>query len=464
MRITLIEPAPPGFHVWSFTRQVRLGLPLIGTMLRELGHDVRIYVESLGAVDWERVIGSDVVGISTITSTAMRAYRYAERVRNAGIPVVIGGPHVTFMPDEALRFADYVVRGEGEETMLELVQALQGVRSPDTILGLSYHDPSDGVPRHNLARPLRERLSDLPLPDLTLIERYRRINPWPVLTSRGCPFDCEFCSVVLMFGRRVRQTDNASVIAALRLRGRRKVFFCDDNFVMSKPWTKELLATMIRRRLGLKFSAQVRVDAVCSHGRVDHELLELMRAAGCYVVCLGLESANQETLNAFKKQQSVSDMTKGLAALRAHGIATHGMFVFGADSDTLETCSETVDFALLNHISTAQFMILTPLVGTRLWERLEAEGRIYTRDWSLYDGHHVVSLPKHMSPWELQQAAIQANKRFYAARRIPGRVGYRTFGFLLSHGWEKVPKNRTYLRQLRAFSEAREPVSILGSM
>ncbi|MBN1629196.1 MAG: cobalamin-dependent protein, partial [Thermoleophilia bacterium] len=126
MRITLIEPAAPGFHVYSFVKQIRLGLPLLGALLTKRGHQVRIYAESLSELDWDDVLASDLVGMSTTTSTAIRAYRYTQRVRDAGIPVVMGGPHVTFLADEAMDFCDYVVRNEGEETLLELVDFLQG--------------------------------------------------------------------------------------------------------------------------------------------------------------------------------------------------------------------------------------------------------------------------------------------------------------------------------------------------
>lgn len=135
MRITLVEPAAPGFHVYSFVKVPRLGLPLLGTLLKERGHEVRIYVESLSEVDWNHVLSSDLVGISTTTSTAIRAYRYAERVGEAGIPTVMGGPHVTFLADEALDFCDYVVRGEGEQTLMELVDYLLGKAFLEEIRG-----------------------------------------------------------------------------------------------------------------------------------------------------------------------------------------------------------------------------------------------------------------------------------------------------------------------------------------
>jgi anaerobic magnesium-protoporphyrin IX monomethyl ester cyclase len=452
LKITLIEPAPPGFHVYSFIRQVRLGLPLLGRLLSERGHDVRIFVESLAEVDWRRVAGSDLVGISTITSTAIKAYRYAERARRSGVPVVMGGPHVTFEAEEALEFADYVVRGEGEDTLLELVSFLEGRGGIEDIAGLSYRS-ADGVDRHNAARPLRESLSDLPLPDLSLITAHDKIKPTPFLTSRGCPHDCDFCSVIEMFGRRVRTVDPELVIQGIKKAGPQSIFFYDDNFLMSKRMAKDLLAKMIREDLGIPFSAQIRVDSVYKRGRVDRELLQLLVEAGCYLVYLGLESVNPETLAAYNKHQTVEDIAGGLAALHEHGIRSHGMFVFGSDTDTVESMAATADFAIEHQISSAQFMILTPLPGTAQFRRLDEQGRIFTRNWSLYDGHHAVFWPKQMDPWELQQASMEAHMRFYRLRRLPPNPKHRLMGFLISHGWEHVPDNMAYLRELRSFTE-----------
>jgi anaerobic magnesium-protoporphyrin IX monomethyl ester cyclase len=456
VKVTLIEPAPPGFHVYSFIRQVRLGLPLLGTLLRDRGHDVVIYVETLGDIDWERVDESDLVGISTITSTAMKAYRYAERAREKGAVVAMGGPHVTFLADEALEFCDYVVRGEGEDTLLELVDHLECGRPRQGILGLSYRD-EDGAPVHNLPRPLRSTLEDLPSPDLSLICNHELISPTPILTSRGCAFDCEFCSVIMMFGRRVRVDPPEKIIAAIKDAQPEGIFFYDDNFILSKARTKRLLACMIREGISVPFSAQIRVDSVCKDGRVDHELLHLLREAGCFLVYMGLESVNPATLAAFNKRQSVADIAGGLAALHSYGIKTHGMFVFGSDADTLETLRETTDFAIAHDIASVQFMLLTPLPGTRLTASLEAEGRIFTRNWSLYDGHHVVFWPKNMSPLELQDASIRAHHRFYRLRRWPASPRYRFWGFIISHGWERVPENMAYARELRAFVATHEP-------
>ena len=463
MRITFIEPAAPGFHVYSFLKLPRLGLPLLGTLLKERGHEVRIYAESLNEVDWNHVLSSDLVGISTVTSTAIRAYRYAKRVREAGIPTVMGGPHVSFLADEALDFCDYVVRGEGEQTLIELADYLEGKGSLEKIQGLSYRAQS-GRAIHNPPRPLLTSLTDLPWPDLSLVVGAENISPFPILASRGCPYGCEFCSVVLMFGRKVRTVEPVEVVKALKKAQPKTIFFCDDNFFISKRRGRELLKEMIRHELNIPFFAQIRADSVYKDGQVDRELLHLMWDAGWRIAHLGLESINPATLKEYHKESSVDDMVGGIQALAETGIKTHGMFVFGADSDTPESLAKTADFAVQHGLSSAQFVALTPLPGTPQTARLEAEGRIFTRNWTLYDGFHVVFWPKQMTPYELQEAMMEANKRFYTAGRIsairstaPVYRKHRLQGYLISRAWEHVRENRDFLCELKDFSESSAP-------
>jgi radical SAM superfamily enzyme YgiQ (UPF0313 family) len=432
-------------------------------MMTARGHQVRIYAESLSEVDWDEVLSADLVGISATTSTAVRGYRYAQRARDAGIPVVMGGPHVTFLAEEALDFCDYVVRKEGEETLVELVDFLEGRGELKEIQGLSYRD-AEGKVVHNPDRPWLESFVDLPWPDMGLVEGGERIHPEPLLASRGCPFDCEFCAVVMMFGRRVRMVEPADVVKRLKERNAHKVFFYDDNFFISKRRGKELLKQMIDAKLSLDFFAQIRIDSVCKNGQVDEELLALMWDAGCRIVYLGLESVNPATLKEYHKEATVEDIAGGLEALARRGIKTHGMFVFGADSDTLDSMAITADFALEHGLNSAQFLALTPLPGTRQTAQLEAEGRIITRNWSLYDGHHVVFWPKNMSPFELQEAIMQAQRRFYGVGktiafkyRTPIYRKHQIQGYLMTRAWEHVRENRDFMRELREFSKTHRP-------
>ena len=393
MRIRLIEPEPPGMNVFSKVMMPRLGLPAIGAALNSEGHDVAIYVPQFSAVDWDDVYASDLVGISTTTSTAATGYQFADQVRARGIPVVIGGPHVTFMADEALEHADYVARGEGGEALMtELIEALSGGRDLSSVDGLSF--VRDGVPVHNADRKRCEDLDTLPFPDLTLIHGHEKMGTTPIMTSWGCPFACNFCSVTAMFGRKYRFRSPESVIAEIKSKKARRIFFYDDNMAADKNRLKILLRMMIDEGVAVPWSAQVRTDVVR-----DRELLDLMRRSGCNRVYLGLESVNQATLDGFHKAQSVDDIVQAIKKLHGFGIESHGMFVLGADDDTRQTVRDTVSFALKHHIDTVMLNILTPLPGTQQFQQMEEQGRIFDKRWHLYDAHHVVFTPRQMTPY-----------------------------------------------------------------
>lgn len=412
-KVTLIEPRAPGYHVYSRIALPRLGLLLLGAMLKERGCDVKVYCQEISSIDYDRVRSSDIVGISTTTSTAPEAYRIADIARAAGVPVMLGGSHVTFLPDEALEHADYCIRGEGEETLIELLDAIESGSEPVGIKGLSYRKGSEVV--HNPDRGLICDLDRLPFPDFSLLQDRKKLSLVPVATSRGCPFGCNFCSVTRMFGRGYRFRSVENVIEELRqlqnsdVLSQSNVFFYDDNFTAHREHTKELLEKMISLGVTPKWTAQVRSDVV-----KDKELLDLMKRSNCYYVYIGFESVNPETLAEFDKGQNVEEIVESIRILHEHGIMIHGMFVLGAENDTQKTIRETVKFAIKHKIDTVQFMSLTPLPGTPYFNKMEDEGRLLTRDWSLYDGLHVVYSPNKMTPQELQKEVERASKRFYS--------------------------------------------------
>ena len=419
MKITLIEPKAPGLHVYAKFKLPRLGLPLLGAMLeRDLDIRPTIFFQELGGIDWDEVAESDMVGISTITTTALEAYAILDRIKEKGdIPVVMGGPHVTFMPEEALeRGADFVMRGEGEFAFIELVKR---VRAGDddfaSIPGLSYRSGDEFI--HNSTSQRVEHLDDLPWPDLTLIRNHEKIRTIPVMTSRGCPYNCKFCSVTKMFGRRYRFRDTADVLAELEMLHERNpragFFFYDDNFTARPKRTKDLLQGMIDKGLKVNWTAQARVDVV-----KDEELLNLMRDTGCTFLYLGLESINPLTLESYRKEQTVQDIADAVKILHKYGIKVHGMFVLGSDDDDLKTIKDTVRFARGLKIDTVQFLVLTPFPGTETYDELIEQGRILVDDWSKYSGHHVVFNPLKMTPYQLQkEGSFRSMRRFYSLWR-----------------------------------------------
>lgn len=461
-KVVLIEPQSREDHVYKSVRMPRLGLPLLGARLREAGYRVELYLGTGETLPWSRIVDADFIGISTITATSSEAYRIAGYLRSRGRTVVLGGIHPHFMPDEALDHADYVVRGEADQTIVPLLRALEAGGSPGDIPGLSFRRGREVI--HNPCAAAPAELDLLPPPDFSLFQGQKPFRTVPVITSRGCPFNCNFCSVALMFGRRYRFRSTENVLRELAAYRGRSVFFCDDNFTANPGRSKELFQGMLDEKIGLRsWGAQMRVEA-----SRDPEMLELMRRSGGDMAYVGLESINPETLAALNKQQSVEDVRECVRRFHEAGIRVHGMFIFGSEADTVQTIRDTVDFALDAQIDSLQFAILTPLPGTPLFQQLEAEGRLLTRQWALYDGHHAVFQPARISPEELQRETIAAFKRFYSFRNIFGHAlhtgwatsFYRSVGWWLTRHFER--KNRWYeraLARLQAIDPA--PVALL---
>jgi radical SAM superfamily enzyme YgiQ (UPF0313 family) len=418
MRIRFVEPRPPSHHVYDLALLPRLGLPLMATMLRAQGHDVAVACEVLAPIDLQALLEADLVGISSTTATAPAAYRLADWLASAGVLVVLGGPHVSFCADEALAHAPYVVRGEGEATILELVAALEAGRDLRQVAGLSYRS-ENGEHRHNPARPrcTQEAFERLPIPDLRLIVGHEKMATKPLMTQWGCPFDCEFCSVTAMFSRSVRYRRVDQVIAELKGLDAERVFFHDDNFVVRKARTIELLRAMRASKITPRWFAQLRADAALrslASRELDHDFLELMASSGAAMVMIGIEASTDEGLQAIGKRLSVATIERAVEGFHAHGIAVHGMFVAGLDTDRAGSAAQTAAFARRIGVDTFQLMVETPLPGTRLWQRVKDEDRLLSDDWSLFDGHRVVMRPAQMTPLELQLGVLDAMRRFYS--------------------------------------------------
>lgn len=461
-KIVFIEPSSPGDHVFKRVPLPRLGILILGTMLKMLGYDVKIFVESISEIDFKEVLSADAVGISTTTSTAPRAYEIAKLLKEkTRIPVFMGGPHVTYMPEEALQYCDFVLRGEVDDHIVDFIRALEEGKGFEVIPGLSYGKEKRII--HNTTPATYKDLNSLPTPDFTLIagleKNYtKKLGITPVMTSRGCPYDCSFCSVTGMFGQKYRFRSTSRVLEELRQNkkdGGNWVFFYDDNFCANKMRTKELLRAMIREDLTPRWTAQIRVDVA-----KDPELIELMKRSGCHTVYIGFESVNPQTLKAYNKKQSVEDIEECIRILHKNKIRIHGMFVFGSDEDTIHTMRETAVFAKKNNLDSVQFLILTPLPGTHCERDLRKNGRILINDWSLYDAHHVVYQPMRMTTHELQLGMIEATKTFYSPWQIAKRairfdlfnVGIKMYGYTLSRRWEK--KNKYFIDYTERITDA----------
>jgi radical SAM superfamily enzyme YgiQ (UPF0313 family) len=390
MKIAFIEPCTTEANVYSRLHMPLLGPVYLGTILRDRGHEVEIYREDIYRPDYSR-LKADLIGISILTSTARRGYEIARRFPRE--KVIMGGVHASLLPQEALGYARQVVVGEAEEVIVDIAEG----RLVDPIVeGRAVTD-----------------LDKLPFPDFSLIKGYRPNSfIMPVSTSRGCPFDCTFCAVTKIFGRAYRFRSAQSVLEELRSREANHFFFCDDNFAAHPKRTRALLELMDEHRIK-NWACQVRCDIAR-----DDALLSLMAQAGCAVVCVGFESINSRTLKAYHKKQTLEDIIHAISAFHKRKIKIHGMFVLGSDEDSERTVWETLKFAIKQKIDTIQMMILTPLPGTQVYGELKGQQRIFSHDWNLYDGQHVVFRPKLISARQLQQNVTKAYSRFYSLSQV----------------------------------------------
>ena len=372
----------------------------------------------LCAEDFRKLASLDVVGISSITRTQPPSYELARRLKelNPNIWILFGGPHVTALPEEAFEHGDVVVRHEGDATVVDLAQRFaESLERPffADVPGISYRE-NDGAIHHNPDRPFltNEELSSLPFP-VYPSRVLKGISNSVIVSSRGCPFACDFCAVITHFGSRYRfmHPDRTVELIEHTLRQTRKaIFFGDDNFHANPSRTRAILEKVLEKGISMPtWGAQVRVEAA-----QDAEGMALMRRAGCRRVYVGFESVNEKTLKLFNKHSTLEKNEQAIRRFHEAGLAVHGMFVLGSDEDTVETVRETARFAKRMRLETAQFFSLTPLPGTPMSARYGLQEKVLSSHWHLYDAHHVTVRPEKIAPHLLQEELGRAHLDFYS--------------------------------------------------
>lgn len=344
--------------------------------------------------------GIDLVGITSITGVAPRAYEHARQYRALGVPVVMGGIHPSALPKEALDHADAVVIGEAEPVWAELLEDLAAGR-----LRRVYQGKMD---RAGFRTPVARR-------DLFDHRRYLTVNT--VQTSRGCPFNCSFCSVTRFFGRTYRTRPLEDVVAELKPMAGQTVLFVDDNVTGNPGWARRLFQAITP--LGIRWLGQSSITIA-----EDTELLDLAAASGCAGLFIGFESLLEENLcSAGKARINRTDRYRqAIRAIHSRGIGIEGAFIFGFDHDTPDIFARTLSFARDNRLAAAQFGILTPFPGTAVADSLRAEGRITTSDWSQYTISNVVFRPRLMTADRLREGFVGAYREFYSYRCMLSRL------------------------------------------
>jgi anaerobic magnesium-protoporphyrin IX monomethyl ester cyclase len=426
VRILLASPHSGGLYSAVGLLMPPLSLAYIASVLRENGHHPEIADANLTPIP--ELAGFDMIGVTSLTSTYPAALKLAARAKLAGKPVVLGGYHASFMDEEALAtgLVDYVVRGEGEYVMLELVDALERGRDLSEVKGLSFMR-GDELVRTEPAT-LVDELDSLPMAarDLLPVREYpMRLDGAPmtsVITSRGCPYDCSFCAASRFCGKKWRARSPESVVEEVALLKREfgfgAVSFMDDNFMLSPTRVSEICDHMLRRRVNMNWMALSRADTIVR----EEALLAKMYMAGARILFLGIESGDQGVLDNYGKREDIELFHRAIDILKNNGIRTWASFIIGAVQETKRMVQKTLELARKLDPYVAQFSILTPYPGTALFESVKH--RLLHRNWSLFDGQHAVFRTEFLSGGELERLLKKAYRGFYMRpRKLISEVG-----------------------------------------
>ena len=370
--------------------------------------------EEVQEIDWE--IQANVIGLTFHTPSAFHAYEIADRFRSRGICVVLGGPHVTLLPEEAGQHADVIFIGEAEGVWESFLRSFEAGDYQQIYQRLDA--PSlEGIPQ---ARK-----------DLF----HRRDHAGGVLfATRGCPSQCKFCAIAVMYPHKHRRRPIPEVAAEFASFRGKVIIFWDDNIAGDLAYARALFHAIAPYRKWWSSQASI-------HAARDQRFLEAAAKSGCKQLFLGLESISQPSMTEVNKGfNQVNEYHRLIERIHSYGIAVQVGIIFGFDHDTPAIFAETLDFLESAGVQNCTFNILTPFPGTRLFKRLEDEGRILTRDWRKYNSRaDVIYQPKQMSVTELLAGFRYANQRFYSLPSIAKRLWQSSV-----QGWWTLPLNLAY--------------------
>lgn len=374
----------------------QLSLPTIAGLTDER-FNITIVDENIEEIDFNAK--TDLVGITVMTALALRAYEISNEFRKKGIPVVLGGIHVSMLPEEASANADCIVIGEAECIWSEVLEDFIQGRMKKIYKGTWQHS-----------------LVNLPKPRLDLLKKDRYFSSSLVMASRGCPHDCNYCSVTIFWGKTFRYRPISEVIEEIKSLKDRMIFFADDNLYGNKIYAKKLFREMMP--LKIKWSCQG--DSLIAN---DEELLSLAAESGCRWIFIGIESISEKNLKQMRKSfNRARHYNESLKKIHQADINIFGSFIFGMDEDDENVFKDTVDFAIDAKLDAANFYILTPLPGTKLFEDMKDSGRLLHTHWDKYDANHVVFKPIKLTPEQLLEGLIFAYKYFYSLPSIFKRM------------------------------------------
>jgi radical SAM superfamily enzyme YgiQ (UPF0313 family) len=402
MKVTLIYPSvgrkegKPYVRAWQM--QPLSMAVLAGLMPPDV--DVAFYDDRVETIPFDEQ--TDLVVLSVETFTALRSYRIAAQFRLRGVPVVMGGYHVTLCPEEASQHADAIVVGDAEPVWRQVLADVQNRLLQSRYDGRGHRELRD-------VRPRRAIFTGRPYQNITLVEY-----------ARGCNFKCDFCSITAFHGGGQSHRPVRDVAAEMDESGSRRFFIVDDNIVSQPAKARELCREITPLKISWVGQASI-------HIAQDDRLLEMLSASGCRGLLVGMESVNEANLQSMGKDWNTSQASysESLRQFRKHGLAIYGTFVFGYDEDDWTVVGESVAFARQQKLFLAAFNHLVPFPGTPLYRRLRQQGRLLTDPWWLDPEGRVGDVtfrPKKISAAELEAACLWARRQFYSWSSILQRV------------------------------------------
>jgi radical SAM superfamily enzyme YgiQ (UPF0313 family) len=429
-KIRFIEPAnlpyrPSLKNLYTYDKYIRTpstGLLTLTTIVRQKVDDTLMYSESVSKVKWGDIFNADIVFIGIFTMNAPRGYEIAQYIKaNSSALVVMGGLHASLNYTEAVEYCDYVLLGEGDESILEFIESVKH-DSPINFPGAAYKQ--DGGIIHTGNRPSPHNIDTIP--NRHLMYNFKKMAGYNTIwaqvhASRGCPHDCDYCALVKHFGKRVRTRSPENVVEDIRQgieffenrffkRLMSILWITDDNFFANRKWAIEVLNAIIDSGIKYSYTIQARYEV-----GLDDELLSLMKKAGFAEIAFGIEFIDDESFELHNKKSNRDDIIRAIRNTQRYGLRTRGLFILGAENHTKGIGTRLAEFILSNNIVEPVIQSMYFVPGTAVYER-NKDNLIHT-DWEKYTGH-VVHYPKNMTPAELQQELITASAIVYSTKEL----------------------------------------------
>ena len=403
MKVRFIEPGnrpyrPSLLNYVVYDRYIRtpsVGLNTLATIVKREVDDTLMYSESISRIPLKDVLDADVIFIGIFTFAAVRGYQIARYLKKRSKAVIVmGGLHASLNYKEAVHYCDYVLMGEGDETILTFLRAIK---------------------QQNINI----------IPDRNLVWRYQKMaghnTIWPqVHASRGCPHNCDYCALVRHFGHKVRTRTPENVVEDIRqsieffdkkhFRPVKDLWITDDNFFADREWAVSVLNAIIDSGIRYRFNVQARYEV-----GFDDEILELLKKAGFFELDMGIEFIDDKSFETYHKKSTKEEIVRSIRNIQRHGLSVRGLFILGSDDQEKGVGDQLADFVIENNIQGVLIQSMYFVPGTPVYET--HRDRLLHLNWSLYNGN-TVHYPKNMTPYELQLEHIIASKKIYSVKRL----------------------------------------------